>query len=191
VVDPVSEQVGGEVDRSEVGLVTGAGEGEGDRAAVFVGEAGEDVTRRLIRRGAGDGLPIPYHAGEPQQLQQPARCRVRQLKRLVMGEPAVGVRRVVRLQRIDRIQPQLHTTGLTHQRPQTPLRERLKIIGKEMNRVPIRLAVQDPIPPLIEYCDIPALLFSLGCQAPARKRWLTSTFGKSETDSMQRLPRFI
>jgi hypothetical protein len=36
--------------------IAGAGEGEGDRAAVFIGEAGEDVAGCLLGGGAGDGL---------------------------------------------------------------------------------------------------------------------------------------
>jgi len=86
-----------------------AAAGERDAAPVEVRAAREDVAGTVVRLDAGDGLPIALDSAEAEPVQELGGRRVRKLERLVLHAPAR--RRVVRLERIDGVEPQLGGTA--------------------------------------------------------------------------------
>ena len=94
---------------------------------------------------ARDDLALADHAGEPDQLQQPGAGSVGELQRLVHAVAAVAGRRVVGLQRVDRVEPQLRRAARAEAHVQVQPGERVRGAREEVHGVPVGLAVHDPV----------------------------------------------
>jgi hypothetical protein len=118
---------------------------EGDAAAVAVGPAREQVAGQRVGRRRGHLLAVALDALEAKPAQQLVGGRVRELERLVQRCAAAG-RRVVRLERVDRVQAQLRTAARVRAHPvlARDARPERRVVGIEADRVAVGLGVDDP-----------------------------------------------
>ena len=116
--------------------------GERDAAPVAVRAAGEDEAATVVRLDAGDRLPVALDIAEAEPIQEVGGRRVRELERLVLRAPAR--RRVVGLERVDGVEPQLGgAAGVAadgvRPRDLCPVG---RVVGAEADRVAVRLGAE-------------------------------------------------
>jgi hypothetical protein len=168
-----------EVDAAAVDRPAAAPTGEdgGDGATVLVGEPGQDVPGGLLRCRGGDvAALVPDHVPEPQQLEQGRGCAVPECGGLPPRRPRVW-RRVVGFQGIDRVQPQLHTTGRVRPHGYPGGLPHAGVLRGEPDRVTVRGGTHDPIVTLHNrHRHAPTLSASRPCRARITSiaHWLTA-----------------